>query len=216
MASTWPAPPDVEGEGDRRYMSPDLLQGRFDKPADIFALGMVLFEIAGNVELPDNGVSWQKLRAGDFSDVPSLTSGSSHSIFDKSQNTAMVIPSIDQMVSDGPQSGANVAKHSADVYTTSCPAPTSGQSFDSAYNDLAQPPSFMLDSEDSEALDKVVKWMMSPEPSERPVVSQILDLGSIDWVNRRRRAGAVVFEGQWGPPNHVLNFEDPDEQMLDI
>jgi len=58
MASTWPAPPGLDGEGDREYIGPEVLSGRFDKPADIFALGMIMLEIAGNIVLPDNGVSW--------------------------------------------------------------------------------------------------------------------------------------------------------------
>ncbi|KAK0314326.1 mitosis inhibitor protein kinase swe1 [Friedmanniomyces endolithicus] len=73
LASAWPAPPNLDGEGDREYIGPEVLAGRFDKPADIFALGMVMLEIAGNIVLPDNGTSWQRLRAGDLSDLPSLT-----------------------------------------------------------------------------------------------------------------------------------------------
>lgn len=57
MASPWPAQPGIEGEGDREYIGPEILKGQFDKPADIFALGLIILEIAGNVQLPDNGVS---------------------------------------------------------------------------------------------------------------------------------------------------------------
>lgn len=213
MASTWPAPPDVEGEGDRRYMGPDLLQGLFDKPADIFALGMVLFEIAGNVELPDNGVSWQKLRAGDFSDVPSLTSASSQSIFDTSVKNVRQTVSIDEMIGDKSSTSTG---HGLDHYALSWECQSINERPTSERNELAQPPNFMLDSTDAEALDKVIKWMMSPDPANRPVVDRLLELGSVGWVNERKQAGAVIFEGQWGPPNHVLNFDDPDEEMLDI
>ena len=68
-----PAPTGIEGEGDREYIGPEILMGKFDKPADVFALGLIMLEIAGNVELLDNGPSWQELRMGDMSDVPSLT-----------------------------------------------------------------------------------------------------------------------------------------------
>lgn len=71
MATRWPADEGIDGEGDREYIGPEILMGRFDKPADIFSLGLIIFEVAGNVELPDNGVSWKKLRNGDMSDVPS-------------------------------------------------------------------------------------------------------------------------------------------------
>src|SRR5947207_6772291 len=73
MATRWPAAAGIDGEGDREYIGPEILMGHYDKPADIFALGLIMFETAGNVELPDNGLSWQKLRNGDMSDVPSLT-----------------------------------------------------------------------------------------------------------------------------------------------
>jgi len=63
VATEWPAPADIEGEGDCEYIGPEILMDKFDKPADVY------LEIAGNVELPDNGPSWQKLRTGDISDV---------------------------------------------------------------------------------------------------------------------------------------------------
>ena len=37
LASSWPAPKGIDGEGDRHYLAPEALCGRFDKPADIFA-----------------------------------------------------------------------------------------------------------------------------------------------------------------------------------
>ncbi|KAL7335850.1 mitosis inhibitor protein kinase swe1 [Mucor circinelloides] len=57
----------VKGEGDRRYMAPDLLRENFDKPADIFSLGLILLELATGVVLPGTGESWEMLRLGDFS-----------------------------------------------------------------------------------------------------------------------------------------------------
>lgn len=57
----------VKGEGDRRYMAPDLLREDFDKPADIFSLGVILLELATGIVLPGTGESWEMLRTGDFS-----------------------------------------------------------------------------------------------------------------------------------------------------
>ncbi|KAI8360920.1 kinase-like domain-containing protein [Choanephora cucurbitarum] len=57
----------VKGEGDRRYMAPDLLREDFDKPADIFSLGLILLELATGIVLPGTGESWEMLRVGDFS-----------------------------------------------------------------------------------------------------------------------------------------------------
>src|SRR4051794_25524734 len=80
LASTWPAPPHIDGEGDRHYLGPEVLSGRFDKPADVFALGVIMCEIAGNIVLPENGSSWQRLRSGDFTEIPSLTWSSESSL----------------------------------------------------------------------------------------------------------------------------------------
>ncbi|PWY99813.1 hypothetical protein BCV70DRAFT_212036 [Testicularia cyperi] len=60
----------LEREGDREYLAPEVIfHGQYGKAADIFSLGLILLEAAGNVELPDNGEPWQKLRRDDFSDV---------------------------------------------------------------------------------------------------------------------------------------------------
>ena len=81
-------PEDLEREGDREYIAPEILGGRYGKEADIFrcvpsclvlsttadagvyrSLGLIILEAAANVVLPDNGPSWHKLRSNDFSDV---------------------------------------------------------------------------------------------------------------------------------------------------
>ncbi|KAL2358491.1 WEE protein kinase [Cryomyces antarcticus] len=178
MASSWPAPSDIDGEGDREYIGPEILSGRFDKPADIFALGMIMLEIASNCVLPDNGSSWQKLRAGDLSDLPSLTfSSDSDLVRDESGDPVDLL--------------RNMRAH-----------------------DLVQPPNFMVDSRDTEALDNVVQWMISPLPESRPIINEILNCGGVLWVGRRRRAGATVFEGNWGPADDVLADQDVD--MMDV
>ncbi|GAA5981654.1 hypothetical protein JCM11641_003934 [Rhodosporidiobolus odoratus] len=62
-------PEDLEREGDREYIAPEILGGRYGKEADVFSLGLIILEAAANVVLPDNGLPWQKLRSNDFSDV---------------------------------------------------------------------------------------------------------------------------------------------------
>eukprot|EP00045_Choanoeca_perplexa_P006389 m.54316 g.54316 ORF g.54316 m.54316 type:complete len:565 (-) comp13616_c0_seq1:110-1804(-) len=59
------ADPHVE-EGDCRYLAPELLQDRHDHlmAADIFALGMTMYEAASGSRLPKNGEEWQQLRGG--------------------------------------------------------------------------------------------------------------------------------------------------------
>ena len=79
--------------------------------------------------------------------------------------------------------------------------------------ELAEPPNFMVDSNDPEALDNLVRWMISPEPNLRPIADQILSTKAVQWVSRRARAGATVYEGIWGPADEVLA---DDAEMIDI
>lgn len=53
-------------EGDSRYIAPELMLGKFTKAADIFSLGIAIFELSTNLELPSNGLLWQQLRSGDL------------------------------------------------------------------------------------------------------------------------------------------------------
>ncbi|KAJ1982943.1 mitosis inhibitor protein kinase swe1 [Dimargaris xerosporica] len=82
MAMRWPASSrDSDHEGDREYIAPEILAGgHYDKPADIFSLGLLLLEVAANIVLPDNGPAWQKLRSGDLSDCQFDTATSSDMI----------------------------------------------------------------------------------------------------------------------------------------
>jgi len=75
MASFWPRPANHEGncnferEGDKLYLAPEVLQGRYGKAADVFSLGMMILETASNIVVPDQGEAWQRLRREDFSQV---------------------------------------------------------------------------------------------------------------------------------------------------
>lgn len=51
-------------EGDPKYLSPELLDGKFGKHADIFSLGMTMLELAGDLDLPRGGEGWHMLRKG--------------------------------------------------------------------------------------------------------------------------------------------------------
>lgn len=205
LASSWPAPAGLDGEGDREYIGPEVLYGRFDKPADIFSLGMVMLEIAGNIILPDNGTSWQRLRAGDMSDLPSLTWSSDSSLVrDESGDPIELMngTSNDSLCISNPGDD--------DLSFLRPTVPKLERT-----GDLVKPPNFMVDPNDPEALDRVVQWMICPDPDQRPVIDQLLAAGGVQWVERRRRAGATVYEGNWGPAHDVLNHEQ-DVEMVDI
>lgn len=207
MASPWPAPPGLDGEGDREYIGPEVLSGRFDKPADIFALGMIMLEIAGNIVLPDNGVSWQRLRHGDLSDLPSLTWTSDSSLVrDESGDPVEMLngQSHDSLVT------SDQDDDDLDFLRRPSPAPRMDRACE-----LVQPPNFMVDPDDSGSLDKMVRWLICPDPDARPMIDQILCAPGVQWVQRRRRAGATVYEGNWGPADDVLGPEQ-DVEMTDI
>ncbi|KIL68822.1 hypothetical protein M378DRAFT_8264 [Amanita muscaria Koide BX008] len=75
MASLWPRKPSTalaggfEREGDKLYLAPEVLQGRYGKAADMFSFGMTLLETASNIVVPDQGEAWHRLRQEDFSQV---------------------------------------------------------------------------------------------------------------------------------------------------
>lgn len=193
LATPWPAEHGIDGEGDREYIGPEILMGRYDKPADIFALGLIIFEAASNVELPDNGLAWQKLRNGDMSDAPTLSWRDD---------------------ADCPTVRDTKGMPVAEVFSFSPGAATSIRS-----GELEQPPEFMVNPAHESSLDSVVRWMISPDPADRPTAQQVLDTSGIRWVAGRRRAGATIYEGNWGPADAQDDEEHhsgEDEEMIDV
>jgi mitosis inhibitor protein kinase SWE1 len=214
MATVWPAPRSIEGEGDRTYLSPEALNGEFDKPADVFAVGLIVLEIAANVYLPDNGPTWMALRDGDLSMVQSLTAGESATLRD-----AAGIP-IQQ---DGSPGRRSLSSSTSSLYSFQPGSSTTyvaGNLFGTAKPaHLEHPPVFMADQHDAGSLDNLVRWMITRKPKCRPTVHQVLQSETLQWVSSRRRAPATVFEGNWGPADlasSALNlFPEHDTEMTD-
>ena len=73
LSADWPAPECFDAEGDRRYIGPEVLNGKSDKPSDIYSLGLIIFEMGCNIQLPDNGLIWRNIRDGNHSDMPPMT-----------------------------------------------------------------------------------------------------------------------------------------------
>ncbi|CCJ29518.1 unnamed protein product [Pneumocystis jirovecii] len=162
MASAWPVPIGTEREGDREYIAPEVLSSQhYDKPADIFSLGLVILEVAANIVLPQNGLSWQKLRSGDLSDAPRLSSSETVSFIPES----VLVPHE--------QPGCRYIGHGE--------------------------------------LDHIVKQMLAPKPLDRPTAKQILETKEVAWVNKVRKAGAIIYEGNYGPETYSINNHDMNE-----
>ncbi|KAK8163648.1 hypothetical protein IWX90DRAFT_386607 [Phyllosticta citrichinensis] len=206
LASRWPAPPGIDGEGDREYIGPEVLSGRFDKPADVFSLGMVMLEIAGNIILPDNGASWQRLRRGDISDLPSLT-WSSESTLERDESGEPICDEASMMPVGETLFGSDHDDETSQALRRLSPKRQRLEA-------LVEPPRFMVDQNEPGALDNVVQWMIHPDPAARPTIDQVCELEGVRWVEKRRRAGATVYEGNWGPADYVLNPEN-DVDMTD-
>ncbi|KAI6248041.1 Mitosis inhibitor protein kinase wee1 [Erysiphe necator] len=221
IATAWPAQPGIEGEGDREYIGPEILEGIYDKPADVFSLGLMMLEIAGNVQLPDNGPTWQRLRSGDVSDVPSLTwSSDNHTRRDATgtpiDDNELALGSLGSDDDIETEFGSPSISGRRRNYGRSCRSLSHDPSnlFGSMRRgELHKAPNFMTDMYHQNSLDQLVRWMITPNPNHRPVVHELLQSEGVLWVETRRRAGATVYEGNWGPSDEVLS---DDTEMRDI
>ncbi|KAH5432761.1 hypothetical protein HBI47_096110 [Parastagonospora nodorum] len=213
LASSWPAPKHIDGEGDRHYLAPEALTGGFDKPADVFALGMMLAEIAGNCVIPENGLYWQKLRSGDFDSVlPSLTwSADSSTLSRDAKGDPMPENSRASM------DGFLMSDMDNDSMSSITARPHSSHE-----EELLHAPKFMVERYNEHSMDHVVKAMLHQDPTQRPTAEMVLHCFGCSWVASRRRAGATVYEGNFGPGDEVLDtyageaHHDLDADMMDM
>ncbi|WYZ41604.1 hypothetical protein EsH8_V_000499 [Colletotrichum jinshuiense] len=220
LATEWPAAKGVDAEGDREYIGPEILRGDFNKPADIFSLGLITIEMAANVVLPDNGPTWVALRSGDLSEVPSLTFSATTTT--TAQRDAAGVPTM-QSLDDpllGQTSAPDISLHSgvAPARVNVVMDDESSPFITRKRTELRSPPDFMSDPFHPSSLDQIVRWMIRPEPSERPTIQQLLSTPAMTWVAERRRSAATVFEGVWGPSESTAlpTLIDEDTEMMDV
>lgn len=185
MASKYPVQLGFEREGDRGYIAPEIIsQQTYDKPADVFSFGLIILETAANIILPDNGLAWQKLRSGDLTDAGRLSSTELNLYNDSinSKNSTFSAQWNNNITSS--------SYSSVDSNSRRLPGWT---------------PRFLVDGKGK--LDSLVKWMISPNPRDRPTAATILNSLELQYVEMRRKSGAVIFEGEYGP------IPDNDEMM---
>lgn len=60
---------DSIDEGDSKYLASETMQGKFTKAADIFSLGITIFEVASGLDLPQRGKVYHKLRHNEIEDL---------------------------------------------------------------------------------------------------------------------------------------------------
>lgn len=223
MAVRYPAPYGIEREGDREYIAPEVIQSQqYDKPVDIFSLGLTMIEVAGNEALPPNGPIWQSLRNGDLSGAPILSTSASgeYVVRDDDGNpiSTELLDGYDSTSSTSSFSSQSSDDFGHDNFGGSSPGiPRRRRRFYRTQSgrqrllhnprpgDLVYPPKFMNDN----GLERVVRWMITSDPTRRPTVDRLLDLKEIHWVETRRRSAATVFEGLWGPDISM-------EEMMDM
>lgn len=208
---------DFDLEGDRNYIAPELINEKIYTPfADIFSVGLIILEIATNIILPGNGTPWRKLRSGDLSDAGKLSSDnisdflnhrncSSLTSYNLSLNSISFQP-LSAHASSAAQ-GTGGSNPALDPGVTTIPIRVSYGSMDANVTtkmiDNIQElipegaPRFLVNN--THSLDKLVSQMMNPDPFERPTASSILATQECIEIENRRKAGATIFEGEFGP-----------------
>ncbi len=193
---------DMDREGDREYIAPEIISDNtYGKAADIFSLGLIMLESAANIVLPGNGESWQKLRSGDLSDAGKLSSGELNEYLNHDNNNNY---DDDEFQINGIDSNMIMSQH--DLEFIARQKRNMAKHLPKIYKSIPDIPSwapeFMINKSDT--LDNVVKWMLQPDPMKRPTAEELITLEPFIFVDQHRKAGAVIYEGDYGP--------DPDEE----
>ncbi|RKP32802.1 kinase-like protein [Metschnikowia bicuspidata] len=198
---------DFDLEGDRNYIAPELINDKIYTPfADIFSVGLIILEIATNIVLPGNGTPWRKLRSGDLSDAGKLSSDNISDFLNHrnflsltSYNSSLISLHLNSNFNIG-RSGSNPSSKQNSQESQSSAAGSAGT--DRPIENLRDiipkgAPEFLVYN--SHNLDSLVALMLKPNPFERLTASEILARPECIEIERRRKAGATIFEGEFGP-----------------
>lgn len=167
---------------------------------------MIICEMAGNILLPENGTSWQRLRTGDFSELPSLT-WSSESSLNRDSTGEPLSDSEDVNCST-----ETICNSECDDELKHLKIPPKVHQHPGG---LETPPNFMVDDQDPDSLHQIALWMIDPNPAVRPTIDHVYRCYGCQWVEGRSRAGATIYEGNWGPLDDVLNHHVQDADIMD-
>ncbi|SCU96979.1 LADA_0H03796g1_1 [Lachancea dasiensis] len=173
----------AEHEGDREYIAPEIISDCiYDFRADIFSLGLMIVEIAANVMLPDNGNAWHKLRSGDLSDAGKLSSSDIHSasLFSANNTTTDITSS---------HSASYKIPNRMDFLVDNCGKIP------------AWVPKFLIDGV---SLERMVRRMIEPDYKKRPTALEILHSEECEYVERTRKANAIIQEDDFGPKPEIF------------
>ncbi|KAH3667240.1 hypothetical protein OGAPHI_002889 [Ogataea philodendri] len=185
VASKLPIPPFFDREGDREYIAPEVISKHiYGKPADIFSCGLIMVEIAANIILPDNGTSWQKLRSGDLTDAGRLSSSDLTDLDGSIFSTTNTYSS-------------NLTNTTSTTGCSNSPTELNRAQQSRRAGIPTWAPAWFSDG--SSTLDKLVTWMIDPNPISRPTADEILRSYECSVVESRRKCGATIYEGDFGP-----------------
>ncbi|KAH3684646.1 hypothetical protein WICPIJ_004402 [Wickerhamomyces pijperi] len=178
MATKYPITDGFEREGDRDYISKEVIQEqKYSKAADIFSFGISMIEVASNIILPSHGDSWQRFRSGDLSEAGRLSStnlAQHHSVVSKESEVSSIFNAVP---------GDSYTSVDTDVEPS---------------NKLPYwTPRFLVNGQG--ALDDLVRWMISVNPNDRPSAAEIVGSLEAQFVEIRSKSGAVIYEGEYGP-----------------
>ena len=215
MATPLPANKDIDREGDRGYLAPEILRGQYDKPADIFALGLIILEVALNSTLPGSGDDWQLLRNGDISYLGVITAGEASAVPRDADGIPIGHESSTSQLGDDALGLSLVVKPRSFSFGSMTHDPSNLFGVQKR-RELRSPPEFMRDHEDPTSLDNLLQAMLRVDPEQRPNAQQLLEAASISWIAARRTAGATVYEGNWGPEQPLTPPPQADTEMTDV
>lgn len=203
LATSWPITQTPKIEGDRQYLASESMNDVFGKFSDIFSLGIMMAEIAGNFILPHMGDSWTELRRNFDAVLPSLTWSTESSLVRHRNGKAYTQEELEAANLVPLSSSDNSSLAAANIHAT-----LNGL--------LADAPRFMIIDDDPNSIDHLVRHMIQPDPELRPTAEDVCQAYGCQWVAQRRQAGATVYEGNFGPAADVIKAFDDYPDAMDI